>query len=164
MHVCAPIFPIDTPTGQTQYWVVSARGCPAPQRLGWRKMATPVHPENGARFTGSLLIGCGCRNSDRRLRTQTARHLATNSATDAGRHHQSSPIPSKTQLDPEAPIEKLPLKSGWIFKSPVNVRSDPSTTAPIITKLSRGAEVKLVEKTDQWWKVQLSDATTRLYP
>ena len=63
-------------------------------------------------------------------------------------------------LDPESNIQQRPLSSGWIFKPSVNVRSAPSTVAPVITKLSRGAEVKLVEKTEQWWKVQLSDATT----
>jgi hypothetical protein len=122
-------------------------------------MATPVHPENGVRFTGTLLslalcgiliAGCGPKQQDTLPPTPPPTQATSQVVTD------TVETPS---IDPEAPVEKLPLKSGWIFKSLVNVRSDPSTTAPIITKLSRGTEVKLVAKTDQWWQVQLSDSS-----
>jgi len=122
-------------------------------------MATPVHPEHGARFTGSILglavfailiAGCGPKQQATLPPTPPPAQIAPQLVTDTA---------NAPSIDPEAPIEKIPLKSGWIFKSLVNVRSDPSTTAPIVTKLSRGAEIKLVEKTDQWWKVQLSDST-----
>jgi SH3-like domain-containing protein len=123
-------------------------------------MAAPVHPANGARFTGTLLslaafailiAGCGPKQQTTTLPptpppTQVALQVVTDTA-------------ATPTVDPEAPVEKLPLKSGWIFKPLVNVRSDPSTTAPIITRLSRGTEIKLIEKIDQWWKVQLSDST-----
>jgi SH3-like domain-containing protein len=122
-------------------------------------MAIPIHTENGARFTGTLLglaifailiVSCGPKQQDTLPPTPPPAQVAQQVVTD------TVTTPS---LDPEVSIEKLPLKSGWIFKSLVNVRSDPSTTAPIITKLGRGTEIKLVEKTDQWWKVQLSDST-----
>ncbi len=64
--------------------------------------------------------------------------------------------PKSPTVAPQGPE----LKSAWVFKSSINVRSQPSTTAPIITKLTRGAEVKLTAKTDQWWQVQLDDTTT----
>lgn len=44
---------------------------------------------------------------------------------------------------------------GWVLKSLVNVRSAPSTAAPVVRKLSRGTEVMLAEKSGQWWRVQL---------
>jgi SH3-like domain-containing protein len=122
-------------------------------------MATPVHPENGARLTGALLClavlailitGCGPKQQTTLPPTLSSAQVTPPVATDTVK---------ATSLDPEASVEKLPVKSGWIFKSLVNVRSDPSTTAPIITKLNRGTEIKLIEKTDQWWKVQLSDST-----
>ncbi len=120
-------------------------------------MATPVHPENGARFTGTLLglavlaiLIAGCGPKQQSTLPPTPSQVTPQVVTDT--------VKAPT-VDPEAPVEKLPLKSGWIFKSLVNARSDPSTTAPIVTKLSRGSEIKLIEKTGQWWKVQLSDST-----
>jgi SH3-like domain-containing protein len=122
-------------------------------------MATPVHPENGARFIGTLIslavfailiAGCGPKQQTTLPPAPPPAQVTPQVVTD------TVGTPS---LDPEIPVEKFPVKSGWIFKSLVNVRSDPSTTAPIVTKLSRGTEIKLVEKTDHWWKVQLSDST-----
>jgi SH3-like domain-containing protein len=122
-------------------------------------MATPVHRENGARLTGALLSlalfailtsGCGPKQQTTLPPTPPPAQLAPQIVID---------IVKAPSLDPEATVEKLPLKSGWIFKSLVNVRSDPSTTAPIVTKLERGTEIKLVDKADHWWKVQLGDST-----
>lgn len=61
---------------------------------------------------------------------------------------------------PDTQLAARPLRSGWIFKALVNVRSEPSTQAPIITKLSRGTEVKLIDKAEQWWRVQMEDTST----
>lgn len=122
-------------------------------------MATPVHRENGARFTGTLIglavfailiAGCGPKQQSTLPPTPPSAQVAPQVVTDTAK------VPT---VDPEIPIEARPLKSGWIFKSLVNVRSDPSTSAPIVTRLSRGTEIKLVAKTDQWWQVQLSDST-----
>jgi uncharacterized protein YgiM (DUF1202 family) len=122
-------------------------------------MATPVHPANGARFTGTLfglavlailIAGCGPKQQSTLPPTPPPVQVTPPVVIDTVR------TPS---LDPEAPIETRPLKSGWIFKSQVNARSDPSTTAPIVTKLGRGTEIKLIAKSDQWWQVQLSDRT-----
>jgi hypothetical protein len=52
------------------------------------------------------------------------------------------------------------VKSAWIVKPTVNARSGPSTSSQVIRKLSRGTEVRLLEKKDQWWKVTLDDTTT----
>ncbi len=62
-------------------------------------------------------------------------------------------------VDTTGTVEQLPLQSGWIYKALVNARSGPSTNDPIVTKLTRGDEVKLVEKADSWWKVRLSDSS-----
>ena len=50
--------------------------------------------------------------------------------------------------------------SGWVIKDLINVRSKPSTTSDVVAQLPRGTEVKLVELTDKWWKVQLADGRT----
>jgi predicted small lipoprotein YifL len=122
-------------------------------------MATPIHPENGARFFNSILAlavfailiaGCGPKQQSTLPPTPPPTQVTQQVVTDTVK------TPS---IDTEATSEKLPVKSGWIYKSLVNVRSDPSTTAPIITRLSRGTEIKLIEKTEQWWQVQLSDST-----
>jgi len=153
------IFPIDTPKIRLNIGLYQQAAIARLQRSGWRKMATPVHSENGAQFTGSvfglavfaiLIAGCGPKQQSTLPPTPPPAQVTAPVVTDAVK---------APALDPEIPIERLPLKSGWIFKSLVNVRSDPSTTAPIITKLGRGTEIKLVEKTDQWWQVQLSDST-----
>lgn len=50
--------------------------------------------------------------------------------------------------------------SAWVIKDLINVRSKPSTTSDVVTQLTRGSEVKLVEFADKWWKVQLGDGRT----
>lgn len=50
--------------------------------------------------------------------------------------------------------------SGWVIKDLINVRSKPSTSSDVVAQLPRGTEVKLVELTDKWWKVQLADGRT----
>lgn len=50
--------------------------------------------------------------------------------------------------------------SGWVIKDLINVRSKPSTTSDVVAQLPRGTEVKLIELTDKWWKVQLADGRT----
>jgi len=140
--------------------MVSHDGVPQPPRTSWRTMATPIRPDTGSRLAGSILIGsvaailvagCGHKQQATLPPVTPQKKVETPVAADTVK---------RPQLDPETHIQQRPLRSGWIFKASVNVRSAPSTTAPIITKLSRGAEVKLVEKTEQWWKVQLRDTTT----
>lgn len=129
------------------------------RRIGWRKMATPVHRENGARSVGNLLglvavllltSGCGPK--------------AQSTLPPALPPVQTTPqvvvdTVDVPPVDTTGTVEQLPLQSGWIYKALVNARSGPSTNDPIVTKLTRGDEVKLVEKADSWWKVRLSDSS-----
>lgn len=52
------------------------------------------------------------------------------------------------------------MSSGWVIKDLINVRSKANTSSDVVAQLPRGAEVKLVELTDKWWKVQLADGRT----
>ena len=90
----------------------------------------------------------------------------------AGKQQSAMPAPTeerKTQEATETPPSD-PLKgqqpvdeevvSAWVIKDLINVRSKPSTTADVVAQLPRGAEIKLVEYADKWWKVLLADGRT----
>ncbi len=98
-----------------------------------------------------IFVGCG-KKTESTLPpvNQEAKEQATAQETDAA-----------AQVEAEAPAATAEtFASGWVIKDLINVRSKPATTADVVAQLPRGTEVKLIELTDKWWKVQLSDGRT----
>ncbi|MCK4856768.1 MAG: SH3 domain-containing protein [candidate division Zixibacteria bacterium] len=69
-------------------------------------------------------------------------------------------VPVVTDIAVDTLPEKVPEKWGWIKKESINVRERPSTGSAIVTRLERGAKVKLLEKLNNWWKVELKHRDT----
>jgi hypothetical protein len=122
-------------------------------------MATPALLDPGSKLAGRalacavmlwMLAGCGHKQQSTLPPVPPTPVATSHAATDS----------SKPAAPPDTSVDQPPLKSGWIYKASVNVRSGPSTTAPIISRLTRGSEVKLLDKTDQWWRIKLDDTLT----
>ncbi|CEH35068.1 C40 family peptidase [Romboutsia lituseburensis] len=64
------------------------------------------------------------------------------------------------QIDQERPVNpEVPStgKEGVITTSSLNIRSGPSTSYSIITKVSKGETVEILESSNGWYKVKLSN-------
>ncbi len=74
--------------------------------------------------------------------------------------------PEVKQQTPEStPVTTTPVPAdttptGWVIKDKINVRSQPSTSAAVVTQLTRGTKIRLVNYADNWWKVLLEDGRT----
>lgn len=56
------------------------------------------------------------------------------------------------------PVPEPTQSSGYIVKSPVNFRTAPLATAPLIRKLAVGTPLQLIAKVDAaWWKVSVNN-------
>lgn len=81
--------------------------------------------------------------------------------TEEVKSNDTAPTTPPTQAETDAGSGAAEeTQSGWVIKDLINVRSKASTTSDVVAQLPRGAEVKLLEYADKWWKVQLTDGRT----
>jgi len=56
-------------------------------------------------------------------------------------------------------IKDEAIASGVINADAVNIRTEPDLSSDIITRLDSGAKLDVYERTDEWYRVKLSDGT-----
>ncbi|MGB5107020.1 MAG: SH3 domain-containing protein [Candidatus Zixiibacteriota bacterium] len=81
--------------------------------------------------------------------------------TEEVKSNDAAPVAPKEQAETETAAEAAEeTQSGWVIKDLINVRSKASTSSDVVAQLPRGAEVKLLDYADKWWRVQLTDGRT----